>query len=67
MTTTRKTYLAEVALVLLVGTGLAVSTGVAGAATPTSVGQESPPVGDASPPVGDASAPVGDASAPVGG
>ena len=52
MTTTRKKFLAEAALVLLVGTGLALSTGIAGAATPTSVGQVSVPVGDASPPVG---------------
>ncbi len=56
-----KKIVTEAALVLLVGAGLAWSTGVAGAATPTSatVGQQSPPVGDASPPVGAASAPVG--------
>lgn len=67
MTTTRKKFLAEAALVLLVGTGLALSTGIAGAATPASVGQTSVPVGTASPPVGNASPPVGAASAPVGG
>ena len=62
-----KKLLTEAALVLLVGTGLALSTGVAGAATPMPVGRHSAPVGDASPPVGKASPPVGDASAPVGG
>ena len=67
MTTMKKKFLAEAALVLLVGAGLAMSSGVAGAATLTSVGQHSVPVGDASAPVGDASAPVGDSSAPVDG
>ncbi|MCW2718880.1 hypothetical protein [Pseudonocardia sp.] len=56
----KKKIVLEAAVVLMVGAGLALSTGVAGAATPSAatVGKQSPPVGDASPPVGNASAPM---------
>lgn len=72
MHTTRKPAL-EAGPVLLVGTGLAVLAGVAGATTPATPQHASPPVGDASDPTclsvdrpnGDLKIQVGNFSPPI--